>query len=180
MNYTEWVLERGETLWREREKMLSERLALLTRAGRGEDRAQEDAAGAARKAEERFTDGEATLPTVQEDGAAEKKRRLAQKLGLLPEEEESAGEGGAAAFPTEEAEGKRPVRSAEKERGGTAAWMQESLARSGDAAAAAAAETARERTVFAPAQERETREAESFSLSLERDARRYDGGFLYY
>lgn len=178
MNYTEWVLERGETLWREREKMLSERLALLTRAGRGEDRAQEDAAGAAQKAEERFTDGEAALPAVQEDGTAEKKRRLAQKLGLLPEEEESAGEGGAAAFPTEEAEGKRPVRSAEKERGGTAAWMRESLARSGDAAAAA--ETARERTVFVPAQEREAREAESFSLSLERDARRYDGGFLYY
>ena len=44
----------------------------------------------------------------------------------------------------------------------------------------AAAAAAREERGFALAQEQEVRETESFSLSLERDARRYDSGFLFY
>lgn len=39
---------------------------------------------------------------------------------------------------------------------------------------------ARGKNDFSLAQEQEVRETESFSLSLERDARRYDGGFLFY
>ena len=45
---------------------------------------------------------------------------------------------------------------------------------------AAANAAAREADVFTLSQERETRETETFSQSLERDARRYDGGFLFY
>lgn len=42
------------------------------------------------------------------------------------------------------------------------------------------AAAARGKNDFSLAQEQEVRETESFSLSLERDARRYDGGFLFY
>ena len=41
-------------------------------------------------------------------------------------------------------------------------------------------ETAFSADLAGAAAEQEVRETESFSLSLERDARRYDGGFLFY
>ena len=57
-------------------------------------------------------------------------------------------------------------------------WIRKLLSADGRDGASAAA--ARGKNDFSLAQEQEVRETESFSLSLERDARRYDGGFLFY
>ena len=62
--------------------------------------------------------------------------------------------------------------------GSAAVWLRQELGTNMTAAAGIAA--AKERDAFVLSQEREMRETEAFSQSLERDARRYDGGFLFY
>ena len=62
--------------------------------------------------------------------------------------------------------------------GSAAVWLRQELGKNMTAAAGIAA--AKERDAFVLSQEREMRETEAFSQSLERDARRYDGGFLFY
>ena len=111
-------------------------------------------------------------------------RRLGRKLGLGAKQE-SGETGEEASFPAAQAGAGTPraasLRAGEAESaGGTLAWLQEFLSGDGRDGAAAAAATARASDVFTLSQERGTRETEAFSLSLERDARRYDGGFLYY
>ena len=59
-----------------------------------------------------------------------------------------------------------------------AALLRRSLRENENGAAGIAA--AKERDAFTLSREREMRETEAFSQSLERDARRYDGGFLFY
>ena len=69
-----------------------------------------------------------------------------------------------------------PVQSGRAE--SAAVWLRQELGKNMTAAAGIAA--AKERDAFTLSQEREMRETEAFSQSLERDARRYDGGFLFY
>lgn len=159
--------------------MLEKRLAVLSRGARGEgstkddekaETAREETAEAVRGSEEK---------TAIDSGAAEEIAGLLRKLGLAEESEAERARdfivrGGDDAMRQE----KTQTRDAEKGEYGAAAWMREDLGAGGTNGAFAAAE--RERTVFSLPQEREVHETEAFSLSLERDARRYDGGFLYY
>ena len=108
--------------------------------------------------------------------------RLGQKLGLgaAQESEEPERESGFSAGLTgTAAENAALLRAREAESTDDASgWMQKILSADGREGVSAAA--AREKNDFLLAREQEVRETESFSLSLERDARRYDGGFLFY
>lgn len=182
MNYTEWVLERGKTLWHERERALEERLALRTPNGREAEKARTETGETQNEQQTERADGKTTDAAEEEENAAEEVRRLLRGLGLFyGEEEKENGQGGIAALAAPEEKSGKARETEDGTYGRTAAaWIWESLETDGTAGAAAAADAERERTVFVPAREREGRETESFSLSLERDARRYDGGFLYY
>ena len=161
MNYIEWVLLRGTELWREREKTLRERLSRPAAKSIGAAEKNGDAA-----------DGETGSAAA----------RAMQKLRGAP---------GAPSSAREEAEGRAaPVgmtahataplweKSATHGGGSAAVWLRQELGKNMTAAAGIAA--AKERDAFTLSQEREMRETEAFSQSLERDARRYDGGFLFY
>ena len=177
MNYIEWVLLRGAELWREREKTLRERLSRpaaknVGAAGTNGDTvdAGEEAALVRTERKENAADGETGSAAA----------RAIQKLRGAPDAPSSA---------REEAEGRTapvgmtaraaaPSRGRNEENGeSAAAWLQQELGKDARGGALAAA---KERDAFTLPQERELRETESFSQSLERDARRYDGGFLFY
>lgn len=179
MNYIEWVLLRGTELWREREKTLRERLSRpaaksIGAAEKNGDTADagEEAAPARNERRENAADGETGSAAA----------RAMQKLRGAP---------GAPSSAREEAEGRAaPVgmtahataplweKSATHGGGSAAVWLRQELGKNMTAAAGIAA--AKERDAFTLSQEREMRETEAFSQSLERDARRYDGGFLFY
>ena len=169
MNYVEWVLTRGAALWREREERLKERLSRSV-AGKRPDGAAESAA-----AEE----------TARESAESPAEERTEETLGRLARRltgEESSGENeNAGALPVgmtaRTGISAAPVR-AEAGEDSAAAWLRRELGKRAPAAAAAGAAKA-ERSELLP-QERKEGETELFSQSLERDARRYDGGFLFY
>lgn len=183
MNYIEWALQRGAELWRAREEALKKRLSLVP-----EGTAQKKAAEAQLSEEEaaaqdaEMSGGAETVAEAADDPVETAAVRLGQKLGLGATQEDDGSEretafsadlvgtaaANAALLRAREAESadqcvrldkKAPERGRPRqgERGG-----------------------ARGKNDFSLAQEQEVRETESFSLSLERDARRYDGGFLFY
>lgn len=168
MNYVEWVLTRGAALWREREERLRKQLSRSV-AGKRTDGAEDGAAVE-------------SAAKISADDAAEfaetEMARLARRLtgGEAPTAAESAG-----ALPVgmtaRTAASAAPV-YAEESGESAAVWLRQELGKRAPAAAAAEAARA-ERTEILP-RERELRETEEFSQSLERDARRYDGGFLFY
>lgn len=154
MNYIEWVLVRASALWRAQEETLKGRLAQSVPAAPAES-------GGARGGEE---------------AAARLKRRLygqtendAAASELMADAEKAAAEAGRAA-------GALRSGNALKEES-AAAWIAGELEKS-TAAGAAAAVWGEESFVRAAA--RESGGTETLALSLERDARRYDGGFLFY
>ena len=176
----EWALQRGLELWREREEALKKRLSLVP-----ESAAKKKAGSALRTAAEPAAQDAQTRESGESAAPADPvaaAMRLGQKLGLgigpesgEPETETvlfagsvDAGEERTAFLRTKDTE------SADNASG----WMQKILSTDGRDGASAA--VTREKSEFLLAQEQETRETESFSLSLERDARRYDGGFLFY
>ena len=169
MNYVEWVLTRGAALWREREERLKKQLSRSV-AGKRADGAEDGAA--AENAAKISADDAA------EEYAETEMARLARRLtgGEAPDAVGSAG-----ALPvgmTARTAASAAPAYAEESEESAAAWLRQELGKR--APAAAAAESARaERTALFP-RERELRETEEFSQSLERDARRYDGGFLFY
>ena len=179
MSYLEWVLSRGAALWREREKALKERLSCPAEKTVG------TAAGRKNAAADEETDA-ARAENAKRAGrsAAENAARTAEKTAGQPD-----GRAGADADAWEEAaehtitagmtaRAAADLRAEDENRGGSAAvWLRQELGKNMTAAANAAA---READVFTLSQDRETRETEAFSQSLERDARRYDGGFLFY
>ena len=180
MNYMEWALEKAKELWRERDQVMKERLSRVVAAGSGGKAAGEmnaDKTAVREAMEKRQKRG---LPDEMED-AETAAQRLTRKL---------SGEDSGQRFEAEETEGRAaPVGMTVRDTASpqmriadngerAAAWLWQELGKSVKSGAAAAA--AREERGFALAQEQEVRETESFSLSLERDARRYDSGFLFY
>ena len=167
MNYVEWVLTRGAALWREREERLKKQLSCSV-AGKRADGAEDGAA--AENAAKISADDAA------EEYAETEMARLARRLtgGEAPDAVGSAG-----ALPVGmTARAAAPSRGRNEENGeSAAAWLWQELGKDARGGALAAA---KERDAFTLPQERELRETESFSQSLERDARRYDGGFLFY
>ena len=178
MNYIEWVLLRGTELWREREKALRERLSRPAAKSIGAAEKNGDAADAGEEAAP-VQSGRAESAADGETGSAA--ARAMQKLRGAPDAPSSAREEaeGRAAPVGMTARAAAPSRGRNEENGeSAAAWLRQELGKNMTAAAGIAA--AKERDAFTLLQEREMRETEAFSQSLERDARRYDGGFLFY
>ena len=166
MNYIEWALQRGAELWRAREEALKKRLSLVP-----EGMAQKKAAEAQLSEEEAADDPVETAAV-----------RLGQKLGLGATQEDDGSER-ETAFSADlagtAAANAALLRARKAESADNASdWIRKLLSADGRDGASAAA--ARGKNDFSLAQEQEVRETESLSLSLERDARRYDGGFLFY
>ena len=179
MNYIEWVLLRGTELWREREKTLRERLSRPAAKSIGAAEKNGDTADAGEEAAPARNERRENAAAGETGSAA---ARAMQKLRGAP---------GAPSSAREEAEGRAaPVgmtahataplweKSATHGGGSAAVWLRQELGKNMTAAVGIAA--AKERDAFTLSQEREMRETEAFSQSLERDARRYDGGFLFY
>ena len=179
MNYIEWALQRGAELWRAREEALKKRLSLVP-----EGTAQKKAAEAQLSEEEaaaqdaEMSGGAETVAEAADDPVETAAVRLGQKLGLGATQEDDGSER-ETAFSADLAGNAALLRAREAESADNASdWIRKLLSADGREGASAAA--ARGKNDFSLAQEQEVRETESFSLSLERDARRYDGGFLFY
>lgn len=169
MNYVEWVLTRGAALWREREERLKKQLSRSV-AGERTDGEKDGAAA------ENAVDGDAN--DAAEEYAETEMARLARRLtgGEAPDAAESAG-----ALPvgmTARTAASAALVYAEESGESAAVWLRQELGKRAPAAAAAGAAKT-EQAALLP-RERALRETEEFSQSLERDARRYDGGFLFY
>lgn len=181
MNYIEWALERSETLWSAWEETMKKRMAeAATRAART-NRMTENGEASAREEKAEESGMAATADTAMVRNA------YAQAADTEETERTEGGapEGMTARIrPTPEA----AARNRETARYGAmrktesgSAWIARSLMRDGTEGALAAA--ARERNEGKRAigtQAAETTDAEMLSLGLERDARRYDGGFTMY
>ena len=179
MNYIEWALQRGAELWRAREEALKKRLSLVP-----EGTAQKKAAEAQLSEEEaaaqdaEMSGGAETVAEAADDPVETAAVRLGQKLGLGATQEDDGSER-ETAFSADLASTAAANAARESESADNASdWIRKLLSADGRDGASAAA--ARGKNDFSLAQEQEVRETESFSLSLERDARRYDGGFLFY
>ena len=179
MNYIEWALQRGAELWRAREEVLKKRLSLVP-----EGTAQKKAAEAQLSEEEaaaqdaEMSGGAETVAEAADDPVETAAVRLGQKLGLGATQEDDGSER-ETAFSADLASTAAANAARESESADNASdWIRKLLSADGRDGASAAAE--RGKNDFSLAQEQEVRETESFSLSLERDARRYDGGFLFY
>ena len=175
MNYIEWALQRGAELWRAREEALKKRLSLVP-----EGTAQKKAAEAQLSEEEaaaqdaEMSGGAETVAEAADDPVETAAVRLGQKLWLGATQEDDGSER-KTAFSADlagtAAANAALLRAREAESADNASdWIRKLLS----------ADAARGKNDFSLAQEQEVRETESFSLSLERDARRYDGGFLFY
>lgn len=184
MNYIEWALQRGAELCRAREEALKKRLSLVPE-GTAQKKAAEaqlsEEKAAAQDAE--MSGGAETVAEAADDPVETAAVRLGQKLGLGATQEDDDGSERETAFSADlagtAAANAALLRASEAESADNASdWIRKLLSADGRDGASAAA--ARGKNDFSLAQEQEVRETESFSLSLERDARRYDGGFLFY
>ena len=184
MNYIEWALQRGAELWRAREEALKKRLSLVPE-GTAQKKAAEaqlsEEKAAAQDAE--MSGGAETVAEAADAPGETAAVRLGQKLGLGATQEDDDGSERETAFSADlagtAAANAALLRASEAESADNASdWIRKLLSADGRDGASAAA--ARGKNDFSLAQEQEVRETESFSLSLERDARRYDGGFLFY
>ena len=153
MNYPEYVLHRSETLWRELEEAWQRELTTATGVGRGSGADAENA------------EGESAV------------KRLAEKI--FPAGDEAAAETvQALAVQERETRGLAEASGAKATRGGSGArWLADELRR-GTTEGVAPARVQGSEAVFTPAYE--TADLQTLSQSVERDARRYDGGFLLY
>ena len=180
MNYIEWVLQRGIELWREREETLKKPLPLVPEG------AKEGKTGNAPRTENEPATQDAQMRESGESAAPDDPTaaviRLGRKLapGAQREDGETGETGVLSADPVSTAAERAAllrIKGAESA-DDASGWMQKLLSADGRDGASAAA--MREKNDFSLAREQEVRETESFTLSLERDARRYDGGFLFY
>lgn len=184
MNYIEWALQRGAELWRAREEALKKRLSLVperTAQKKAAEAQLSEEKAAAQDAE--MSGGAETVTEAADDPVETAAVRLGQKLGLGATQEDDDGSERETAFSADlagtAAANAALLRASEAESADNASdWIRKLLSADGRDGASAAA--ARGKNDFSLAQEQEVRETESFSLSLERDARRYDGGFLFY
>ena len=154
MNYPEYILRRSETLWKEREETWQRELA--TAAGVVREKADvenaEEENAVKRLAEKIFSTGSET--------AAEAMRQLAAQERETRGFAEVSGVGGSA--PGED---------------GSAQWLADELRRG--TTEGIAPTWVQERDAGFP-QIYEAADLQMLSQSVERDARRYDGGFLLY
>ena len=181
MNYTEWALQRGLELWREREETLKKRLSLVPGSSARKTAADMQPLEEKAAAQETKTSGGTENAAGAEIDPAAAAVRLGRKLGLGATQEDGKTGEETAFFAGSASAAERAALSREKDAASVDSasdWMQKILSTDGRDGANAA--VTREKSEFSLAQEQETRETESFSLSLERDARRYDGGFLFY
>lgn len=153
MNYPEYVLRRSKTLWRELEEAWQRELTTAAGVMR------ESGAGA---------------ETAEEESAA---RRLAEKI--FPTGGEAAKAARALAAQERETRDLAGVFGANATRGGDtgARWLADELGRS--TTEGIAPERVWERDAGF-SQVYEVADLQTLSQSVERDARRYDGGFLLY
>ena len=185
MNYIEWALQRGAELWREREEALKKRLSLVPEGAAQKKAAPKRLMGKwtiEHKGDGEMSGGAETVAEAADDPVETAAVRLGQKLGLGATQEDDGSER-ETAFSADlagtAAANAALLRAREAESADNASdWIRKLLSADGRDGASAAA--ARGKNDFSLAQEQEVRETESFSLSLERDARRYDGGFLFY
>lgn len=164
MNYPEYVLRRSEALWRELEEAWQRELSAAAgvTCGSGTD------AGT--------VEGENAEEESARGGNAMK--RLAEKI--FPTNDEAAAEAVQMLAAQERgARGIAEVYGASGTRGGSdgARWLADELRR-GTTEGIVPARVREYDAVFAPT--RETADLQTLSQSVERDARRYDGGFLLY
>ena len=154
MNYPEYVLHRSETLWRELEEAWQRELttAVGVMRGSGVDAETAEGENAARRLAEKIfpTGGETAAETVQALAAQERETR-----------------------------GLAEVSGANDALGGNdgARWLTDELRR-GTTEGVAPKRMQESEAVFAHVYE--TADLQTLSQSVERDARRYDGGFLLY
>lgn len=182
MNYIEWALQRGAELWRAREEALKKRLSLVPEGTAQKKAAEAQLSEEEAAAQDAEMSGGAETVAEAADDPVETAVRLGQKLGLGATQEDDGSER-ETAFSADlagtAAANAALLRASEAESADNASdWIRKLLSADGRDGASAAA--ARGKNDFSLAQEQEVRETESFSLSLERDARRYDGGFLFY
>ena len=181
MNYIEWVMQIGIELWREREETLKKRLSLVPESVARKSPADTSPSEEKTAAQETKMSGGTENARDAETDSAETAARLGRKLALSVRQEDG-GTGKMTEFPADTASAaERAVLSRAKNTesaDNASGWMQKLLSTDGRDGASAA--VTREKNDFSLAREQEVRETESFSLSLERDARRYDGGFLFY
>ena len=154
MNYPEYILRRSETLWKELEEAWQRELTTAAGVMRGSSADAEGAEGenAVRRLAEKIfpTDGETAAETVRVLAAQERETR-----GLAE---------------VSDTDGIR-------EGNGGARWLTDELRRS--TTEGIAPERVWERDAgFSPVYE--AADLQTLSQSVERDARRYDGGFLLY
>ena len=154
MNYPEYVLRRSETLWRELEEAWQRELTTAADVMRGSGADVEGAEG--EKAVKRIAE---KLFPVDDEAAAETAQRL------TAQERETRG--------LAEASGANATRGGS----GGARWLADELRR-GTTEGVAPERVQGSEAVFVPAYE--TADLQTLSQSVERDARRYDGGFLLY
>lgn len=169
MSYIEWALAQAAALQRSWEEALRKRLA----AARG------GSIGAQAAGEER---------TETANAAQEAAETTAKRAVIAAEETENGGGTAAMAqgwaaqaiIPRAAERGESPARPAAN--GDAAEWIRTRLGQSGAAGAyAAAAQERSEARRYAGAPEEDAEgTAETLGRALERDARRYDSGFLYY
>lgn len=170
MSYIEWVLARAAALAEEMEETVKKR---LTTGKRYEEETE-------KRAEEKRAEktGEETDVAAAETLRANGTRKD-EKMPERAAEEDGYFRSVTAVAPVGMTV--RAARDAEEESG--AAWMQRTLKKDGTAAAgAAAARERRERSDGWRGAHAGEDAATALALeeSLERDARRYDSGFLYY
>jgi len=182
LNYIEWALQRGAELWRAREEALKKRLSLVPEGTAQKKAAEAQLSEEEAAAQDAEMSGGAETVAEAADDPVETAVRLGQKLGLGATQEDDGSEretAFSADLASTAAANAALLRAREAESADNASdWIRKLLSADGRDGASAAA--ARGKNDFSLAQEQEVRETESFSLSLERDARRYDGGFLFY
>ena len=182
MNYIEWALQRGAELWHAREEALKKRLSLVPEGTAQKKAAEAQLSEEEAAAQDAEMSGGAETVAEAADDPVETAVRLGQKLGLGATQEDDGSEremAFSADLAGTAAANAALLRASEAESADNASdWIRKLLSADGRDGASAAA--ARGKNDFSLAQEQEVRETESFSLSLERDARRYDGGFLFY
>ena len=164
MNYPEYVLRRSETLWRDLEETWQRELA--TAAGVMHERGAEVAAAEEETVEVENTRGENAVKRLAEkifSTGSETAAEAAQRLTEQERETRSLAEG----F------------GANNSRGGSggARWLADELRR-GTTEGIAPERVQGSEAGFAPTYE--MADLQTLSQSVERDARRYDGGFLLY
>ena len=179
MNYPEYVLRRSKTLWRELEEAwqqeLTTTMGVVRKRGTNAENAEEENTKA-ENTEGENTGAENSERENTEGGNAVK--RFAEKM-FSADGETAAETVRVLAAQERETRGLAEVSDTDgiREGNGGARWLTDELRRS-TTEGIAPVRVQESAAVFAPTYE--AADLQTLSQSVERDARRYDGGFLLY